>query len=59
MNIVKNVSHITKKQQELLIKFIEEHPEMNSGKFSETYTKAKAKGHLLGSPANEWTQWRK
>lgn len=69
MNNKYKKSHITQKQKELLIRFIEEHPQMNSGRFSESYTKATARSlwisltNLLnaipGAPAKEWMQWRK
>lgn len=65
----KKTSHISVKQKELLVNFLEKHPEMYSGKFTDTYTKnvslrlwteiTNILNSVPGAPAKEWRQWRK
>ncbi|CAG9772263.1 unnamed protein product [Ceutorhynchus assimilis] len=59
---------LTKEQKKVLVQFMEEHPELNSGKFSNEFTFKKAKemwmdlANLLNAMpgcCKEWTKWRK
>lgn len=64
----KKTSHISLKQKEVMVNFLEQHPEMYSGKFSETYTKSVAMklwsqltnilNSIPGAPAKDWRKVR-
>ncbi|XP_018397679.1 PREDICTED: uncharacterized protein LOC108781168 [Cyphomyrmex costatus] len=66
--VQKRCAYINEEQKNLLIEFMQKHPELQSGKFSATFTfkhaqklweKATDELHKIPGAVKSWKQWRK